>query len=123
VLLVLYISVFVAAIAAWLVILLTRRYPRGIFDFIEGVIRWHNRVIGHALILVTDAYPPGPTERLNPRHIINRQRVRPPEGSAPLTRSTCAAPPGGRGTPRSGARSSGRDPRLALHTVWMRAAR
>jgi hypothetical protein len=58
VLLVLYISVFVAAIAAWLVILLTRRYPRGIFDFIEGVIRWHNRVIGHALILVTDAYPP-----------------------------------------------------------------
>jgi hypothetical protein len=50
--------VFFAAIAAWFAILITRRYPRGIFDFIEGVIRWHNRVIGCALILVTDAYPP-----------------------------------------------------------------
>jgi hypothetical protein len=54
----LYIGVFFAAIAAWFAILITRRYPRGIFDFIEGVIRWHNRVIGYALILVTDAYPP-----------------------------------------------------------------
>ena len=29
-----------------------------IFDYIEGVIRWHNRVVGYALILVTDDYPP-----------------------------------------------------------------
>jgi hypothetical protein len=34
------------------------RYPRSIFDYVEGVIRWHNRVIGYALILVTDQYPP-----------------------------------------------------------------
>jgi hypothetical protein len=25
---------------------------------VEGVIRWHNRVIGYAYILVTDEYPP-----------------------------------------------------------------
>jgi hypothetical protein len=39
------------------VILLTGRYPRGIFDYIEGVIRWHNRVVGYAFILVTGVYP------------------------------------------------------------------
>jgi hypothetical protein len=54
----LYIGVFFAAVAAWFAILFTGRYPRGIFDFVEGVIRWHNRVVGYALILVTDEYPP-----------------------------------------------------------------
>jgi Domain of unknown function (DUF4389) len=47
-----------AAIGAWLAILFAGRYPRGLFDYIEGVIRWHNRVLGYALILVTDRYPP-----------------------------------------------------------------
>jgi len=54
----LYIGAFFAAIWAWFAILVTGRYPRGIFDFIEGVIRWHNRVVGYAFILVTDEYPP-----------------------------------------------------------------
>ena len=54
----LYLAAIVAVIFAWFAILFTRRYPRGIFDFVEGVIRWHNRVVGYALILVTDAYPP-----------------------------------------------------------------
>jgi len=54
----LYIGAFFAVIAAWFVILFTGRYPRGIFDYIEGVIRWHNRVAGYAFILVTDRYPP-----------------------------------------------------------------
>ena len=48
----------VLVIVAWFAILFTGRYPRGLFDFVEGVIRWHNRVIGYALTLVTDAYPP-----------------------------------------------------------------
>jgi hypothetical protein len=54
----LYIGVFFAVIGAWFAILFTGRYPRGIFKFVEGTIRWHNRVVGYALVLVTDAYPP-----------------------------------------------------------------
>jgi hypothetical protein len=58
VLLFLYLAAIVALIGAWFAILFTGRYPRGIFDFVEGVIRWHNRVVGYAFILVTDRYPP-----------------------------------------------------------------
>jgi hypothetical protein len=54
----LWIGVFFVVIVAWFAILFTGRYPRGLFDYVEGVIRWHNRVIGYALILVTDEYPP-----------------------------------------------------------------
>jgi hypothetical protein len=54
----LYIGLVVAVIVAWFAILFTGRYPRGIFDYVEGVIRWHNRVVGYAFILVTDRYPP-----------------------------------------------------------------
>jgi hypothetical protein len=52
------IAVVVVVIVAWFAILFTQRYPRGIFTFVEGVIRWQNRVIGYALVLVTDQYPP-----------------------------------------------------------------
>lgn len=52
------IAVFVVVIIAWFAILITERYPRGLFDFVEGVLRWNNRVIGYALILITDQYPP-----------------------------------------------------------------
>ena len=52
------IAALVAVIVAWFAILFTGRYPRGVFDFVEGVARWHNRVIGYALTLVTDVYPP-----------------------------------------------------------------
>jgi hypothetical protein len=54
----LYIGVVVVVIVAWFAILFTGRYPRGLFDYVEGVIRWHNRVVGYAFILVTDEYPP-----------------------------------------------------------------
>ena len=54
----LYLAVLIVVIVAWFAILFTGRYPRGIFEFVEGVIRWHNRVVGYALILVTDRYPP-----------------------------------------------------------------
>jgi hypothetical protein len=52
------IAAFVVVIIVWFAILFTGSYPRGLFDFVEGVIRWHNRVIGYALTLVTDTYPP-----------------------------------------------------------------
>jgi hypothetical protein len=54
----LYIGVFFAVIGAWFAILFTGRYPRGIFKFAEGTLRWHNRVVGYAFTLVTDDYPP-----------------------------------------------------------------
>jgi Domain of unknown function (DUF4389) len=57
-LLFLYVGALFAAIGAWFAILFAGWYPRGIFDYIEGVIRWHNRVVGYAWILVTDEYPP-----------------------------------------------------------------
>jgi hypothetical protein len=52
------IAAFVAVIIAWFAILFTGRYPKGLFDFVEGVIRWHNRVIAYAVVLGTDQYPP-----------------------------------------------------------------
>ena len=52
------IAAVVVVIVAWFAILFTGRYPRSLFDFIVGVMRWHNRVAGYALVLVTDQYPP-----------------------------------------------------------------
>ena len=54
----LYIGVVLTVIAAWFAILFTGRYPRGLFDYVEGMLRWHNRVVAYAFILVTDEYPP-----------------------------------------------------------------
>ncbi len=54
----LYIGVVFAVIAAWFAILFTGRYPRGLFDYVVGVMRWGNRVVAYAFILVTDEYPP-----------------------------------------------------------------
>src|ERR1039458_7908881 len=48
----------VVVIGAWFAILFTGRYPRGMFDYVEGAIRWHARVAGYAFILITDQYPP-----------------------------------------------------------------
>jgi Domain of unknown function (DUF4389) len=54
----LYIAAVVVVIIAWFAILFTEHYPRELYDFVEGVIRWHNRVVAYALVLVTDQYPP-----------------------------------------------------------------
>ena len=54
----LYIGAVIAAVIAWFAILFTGRYPRALFDYIEGVLRWHNRVVGYAFVLITDDYPP-----------------------------------------------------------------
>ncbi len=54
----LYIGVFFTVIVAWFAILFTGRYPKWAFDFVEGTLRWHNRVVGYAFALVTDDYPP-----------------------------------------------------------------
>ena len=51
------IAVF-AVVIAWFVILITGRYPKGLFDFVVGVGRWALRVQAYAFLLVTDRYPP-----------------------------------------------------------------
>ena len=51
-------AALVVAVIAWCAILFTGRSPRWAFDFVVGVMRWHNRVFGYALVLVTDRYPP-----------------------------------------------------------------
>jgi Domain of unknown function (DUF4389) len=58
VLIFLWIAAFFVVIFAWFAILVTGRYPRGLFDFVAGVIRWENRVVAYAFVLVTDEYPP-----------------------------------------------------------------
>lgn len=58
VLVVLNLAAIGAVTVAWVAIMATGRYPQGLFRFVEGVFRWNNRVIGYALTLVTDTYPP-----------------------------------------------------------------
>ena len=48
----------VAVVIAWFAILFTGRYPRGLFDFVEGTFRWGHRVLAYAILMVTDKYPP-----------------------------------------------------------------
>ena len=43
---------------AWIVVTLTGRYPRGLFDFQVGYQRWGARVNAYAFQLITDRYPP-----------------------------------------------------------------
>lgn len=52
------IGALIAVVVAWFAVLFTGRYPRGLFDFVEGVMRWHNRVLVYVAVLATDKYPP-----------------------------------------------------------------
>jgi hypothetical protein len=54
----LWVGVFFVSIVAWFAILFTGRYPRGLFDYVVGVMRWNNRVTVYVAILATDRYPP-----------------------------------------------------------------
>lgn len=62
VLVVLWVGVVLSVVAAWFAILATGRYPRGLFDFVVGVMRWTLRVNAYAFLLTTDRYPPFSTE-------------------------------------------------------------
>jgi hypothetical protein len=58
VLAVLSIGAMFAVVAAWFSILFTGRYPRALFNYVVGVMRWSNRVSAYAFVLATDKYPP-----------------------------------------------------------------
>lgn len=48
---------YFATFAAWFAILFTGRYPRGMFDFVVGTLRWAARANAYSNLL-TDKYPP-----------------------------------------------------------------
>jgi len=54
----LYVAVVVIKIMSWFSILFTGNYPKGLFKFAIGVMRWSLRVNAYAVLLTTDKYPP-----------------------------------------------------------------
>ncbi len=54
----LIIAAVISTIFAWFAIVFTGRYPKSLFEFVVGVLRWGLRVEAYATILITDKYPP-----------------------------------------------------------------
>jgi hypothetical protein len=48
----------VLTIYSWLTVSVTGTYPESAANFVLGTLEYWNRVVGYALIMVTDEYPP-----------------------------------------------------------------
>jgi hypothetical protein len=81
------IAVFVLWVVVQWWILFTARFPRGMFNFVAGVVRWQTRVSGYALGL-SDRYPPLSFEP-------STRGPEPPLPSAPLPPAQWYADPTG----------------------------
>ncbi len=86
------IAAFVLWVVVQWVILFSARFPRGMFDFVAGFVRWQTRVNGYALGL-SDRYPPFAFEG-------SVKAPEPPLPSAPLPPAQWYADPTGRHTHR-----------------------
>lgn len=53
----LFVALFFTTVIAWFAILFTGNYPRGLFGFGTGVLRWVARVVSY-LTLLNDRFPP-----------------------------------------------------------------
>jgi hypothetical protein len=51
------IAVFFVDVAAWFTILVTGRFPQGMYDFVVGYLRFYTRFSAYALLIVDD-FPP-----------------------------------------------------------------
>jgi hypothetical protein len=54
----------IAVIVAWFALLITGRYPQGLYDFVAGFLRYATAVYGYVALL-TDEYPPFGTDTDN----------------------------------------------------------
>lgn len=52
------IGALLAIVIAWFAILFTGKYPRSLFDFVVGVMRWGIRINAYTMLQITDDYPP-----------------------------------------------------------------
>ena len=53
----LWLGAAIVTVIAWFFILFAGRYPRGLYEYVAGVLRWNARVGAYVLSL-TDEYPP-----------------------------------------------------------------
>jgi hypothetical protein len=56
------IAVAVVVFICWWIIIFTGKYPRGLFDFVQGYFRWNMRLSAF-LFLMRNEYPPFTIER------------------------------------------------------------
>src|SRR4029453_16398814 len=77
-------------------LLVTTRYPQGIFDFVLGLDRWVARVVAYAG-LMTDAYPPFRLHQGGEEKEPGARGAEEPPAPSPVNEAVEVAPPSRRG--------------------------